>query len=59
MGDLNLGLGYAQAASNLPIDWRGSLQVSAVPEPGALAMTLAGLLGLGLVPRRRAQGQNK
>jgi len=58
-GDLNLGLGYAQAASNLPIDWRGSLQVSAVPEPGALAMTLAGLLGLGLVQRRRVLGQNK
>lgn len=57
-GDLNLGLGYAQGTTNLPIDWRGSLQVSAVPEPGALAMTLAGLLGLGLVQRRRL-GQNK
>lgn len=58
-GDLNLGLGYAQGATNLPIDWRGSLQISAVPEPGALAMTLAGLLGLGLVQRRRVLGQNK
>lgn len=57
-GDLNLGLGYAQGTANLPIDWRGSLQVSAVPEPGALSMTLAGLLGLGLVQRRRL-GQNK
>lgn len=58
-GDLNLGLGYAQGTANLPIDWRGSLQVSAVPEPGALSMTLAGLLGLGLVQRRRVLDQNK
>lgn len=57
--DLNLGLGYAQGSANLPIDWRGSLQVSAVPEPGALAMTLAGLLGLAGLQRRRVLGQNK
>ncbi len=54
----NIGLDYDRQNPNGRASYEGSIRsiASAAPEPGAFAMMLAGLVGVGVLAKRRSRG---